>query len=115
MKVTIDLDPDIYRAVKVEAARADRSVRDIVDEALAAWLERLEDAEDAAAAAEALAEYERDGGGAAEGFFRAHAAETRAAYGSPGEADDTGQVGHRGVGADDADTSGAAGALVDEG
>ena len=34
MKVTIDLDPDIYRAIKVEAARADRSVREIVDEAL---------------------------------------------------------------------------------
>jgi hypothetical protein len=82
MKVTIDLDAAIYRAVKVEAARADRSVREIVDEALAAWLERLEDAEDAAAAAEALAEYERDGGVAAEEFFRAHAAETRAAYGA---------------------------------
>ena len=85
MKVTIDLDPDLYRAVKVEAARADRSVREIVDEALAAWLERLEDAEDAAAAMEALTEYERDGGVAAAEFFRAHAAETRAAYGLPGE------------------------------
>ncbi len=85
MKVTIDLDPDVYRAVKVEAARADRSVREIVDEALTEWLERLEGAEDAAAAAEALVEYERDGGIAADDFFRAHAAETRAAYGSPGE------------------------------
>jgi plasmid stability protein len=85
MKVTIDLDPGVYRAVKVEAARADRSVREIVDEALAAWLERLEDAEDTAAAAEALVEYQRDGGVAADDFFRAHAAETRVAYGSPGE------------------------------
>jgi predicted transcriptional regulator len=85
MKVTIDLDPELYRAVKVEAARADRSVREIVDEALAAWLERLEEAEDTAAAAEALAEYERDGGVAADTFFRAHAAETQAAYGSSGE------------------------------
>ena len=85
MKVTIDLDPELYRAVKVEAARADQSVRAIVDEALAAWLERLEDAEDAAAAIEALTEYERDGGVAAAEFFRAHAAETRAAYGLPGE------------------------------
>ena len=83
MKVTIDLDPALYRAVKVEAARADRSVRAIVDEALAAWLERLEDAEDAAAAAEALAEYGRDGGVPADEFFRAHAAETRATFGSP--------------------------------
>ena len=86
MKVTIDLDPEVYRAVKVEAARADRSVREIVGEALAAWLERLEDTEDAATAAEALVEYQRDGGVAADEFFRAHAAETRATYGSPGEA-----------------------------
>jgi len=62
VKVTIDRDPDLYRAVKGEAARADRSVREIVDEALSAWLERLEEAEDAAAAMEALTEYERDGG-----------------------------------------------------
>ncbi len=85
MKVTIDLDPELYRAVKVEAARADRSVREIVNEAIAAWLERLEDAEDAAAAVEALAEYQRDGGVAADEFFRAHAAETRAAYGASGD------------------------------
>jgi predicted transcriptional regulator len=85
VKVTIDLDPELYRAVKVEAARADRSVREIVDEALAEWLERFEDAEDAAAAAEALAEYARDGGVPADEFFRAHAAETRATYGLPGE------------------------------
>ena len=85
MKVTIDVDAGLYRAVKVEAARADRSVREIVDEALAGWLERQEHAEDAAAAAEALAEYERDGGVAAEEFFRSHAAETRAAYGSGGD------------------------------
>jgi predicted transcriptional regulator len=85
MKVTIDIDPELYRAVKVEAARADRSVREIVDEALTSWLERLEDAEDTAAATEALAEYEREGGVAADEFFRAHAAETRATYGSPGE------------------------------
>ena len=85
MKVTIDLDRDLYRAVKVEAARADRSVREVVDEALMAWLERLEDAEDAAAAVEALAEYARDGGVTADEFFKAHAAETRASYGLPGE------------------------------
>ena len=93
MKVTIDLDPGLYRAVKVEAARADRSVREIVDEALAAWLERLEDTEDAAAAGEALAEYEREGGVTADEFFRAHAAETRAAYGSSGTAPGAGSSG----------------------
>jgi len=82
MKVTIDLDADVYRAVKVEAARTDRSVRDIVDEALAAWLDAIEAAEDQASAAAALEEYRRDGGEAAEAFFGSLAAETKATYGA---------------------------------
>jgi predicted transcriptional regulator len=81
MKVTIDLDPERWRAVKVEAARSDRSVRDIVDEALAAWLERTETQEDVTSAEAALAEYRRSGGEAAESFFGSLAAETRATYG----------------------------------
>ncbi len=85
MKVTFDLDPALYRAIKVEAARSDRSVREIVEEALGAWLQQTEEAEDREAAAEALAEYERDGGTAAEDFFRTLAAETKATYGSDGE------------------------------
>ena len=80
MKVTIDVDPDLYRAVKVEAARSDRSVRELVDEALAAWLEALEDAEDIAAADAAVAEYERDGGLDAQEVFRHLAAEHAARY-----------------------------------
>ena len=80
MKVTIDLDPELYRAVKVEAARSDRSVRDIVDAALAAWLEAEESREDRASAVEALAEYRRDGGIAAEEVFGSLAAETQATY-----------------------------------
>lgn len=84
MKVTFDLaDAALYRAVKVEAARGDRSVREIVEEALREWLERQEEAEDRAAATEALAEYERDGGAAADEFFGRLAAETRKRYGSP--------------------------------
>lgn len=82
MKVTIDLDPDLYRAVKVEAARSDRSVRDIVDAALQAWLEAEEACEDRASAAEALAEYRRDGGVAADEVFGSLAAETHATYGT---------------------------------
>jgi hypothetical protein len=82
MKVTLDLDADLYRAAKVEAARADRSVRDLVSDAIAAWLERLEDEEDGASATAALEEYARDGGIAASDFFERHAAETKAAYGS---------------------------------
>ena len=85
MKVTIDLDPDLYRAIKVEAARTDRSVRDVVDEAMEAWLDAAEMQEDRASADAALAEYRRDGGEAAESFFGSLAAETRATYG-PDEA-----------------------------
>ena len=40
MKVTIDLDADLYRSLKVEAARADRSVREVMADALSQWLER---------------------------------------------------------------------------
>lgn len=80
MKVTIELDDELYRAIKVEAARSDRSVREIVDQALAAWLEAAEDAEDLASASAALEEYRRDGGESAEAFFGSLAAETRATY-----------------------------------
>ena len=69
----------------MEAARTDRSVRDVVDEALEAWLEAAETREDRASAEEALAEYRREGGEAAETFFGTLAAETRSAYG-PDEA-----------------------------
>ena len=86
MKVTIDVDGDLYRAVKVEAARTDRSVRDIVDEALEAWLDDAESAEDRASAKAALDEYRRDGGVSAQSFFRSLAAETQATYGSDDEA-----------------------------
>lgn len=83
MKATFDLDQELYRAIKVEAARDDRSVKDVVEEALSAWLEAKEDAEDIADSAAAIAEYERDGGAIEAGeFFRTLAAETREAYGS---------------------------------
>ena len=82
MKVTFDVDADLYRSVRVEAARSDRSIRDVVAEALRLWLEQLEETEDRASAAEALTEYERDGGTAAAEFFDSLAAETRAEYGS---------------------------------
>lgn len=81
MKVTFDIDPDLYRAAKVEAARTDRTVREIVEEALEAWLLAAEDAEDRGSAAAALEEYRRDGGESAEAWFGRQAAETQAAYG----------------------------------
>ena len=82
MKATIDLDDELYRAIKVEAARLDRSVREIVDEALEAWLAKHEEDEDRASAAAALEEYRRNGGEAAESWFAARAAETSASYGT---------------------------------
>jgi plasmid stability protein len=82
MKVTIDLNADVYRAVKVEAARSDRSVRDIVDEALEVWLHTAEEREDRESAEMALAEYKRDGGQADESIFQTLAAETRTSYGT---------------------------------
>lgn len=90
MKATFDIDSDLYRAIRVEAARADRSVRDVVEEALAAWLTRAEEAEDRESAAAALAEYRRDGGASAEEWFGRLAAETKAAYGSGREPADGG-------------------------
>jgi plasmid stability protein len=81
VKVTIDVDADIYRGIKVEAARTDRSVREVVDEALSAWLEEAEEREDRESAAAALEEYQRDGGESAEAFFGTLAAETKATYG----------------------------------
>ena len=85
MKATLDIDADLYRAVKVEAARTDRSIREIVDEALAMWLEASEADEDRASAEAALVEYRREGGAAAEEFLGTLAAETRATYGSDEE------------------------------
>jgi hypothetical protein len=75
MKATFDLDQDLYRAVKVEAARADRSVREIVEEALEAWLARAEEDEDRRSAQAALEEYRRDGGESAESWFSKVAAD----------------------------------------
>ncbi|HEV2005810.1 MAG TPA: ribbon-helix-helix protein, CopG family [Candidatus Limnocylindrales bacterium] len=80
MKATFELDQELYRAVKVEAARSDRSVREIVEEALEAWLERAEEDEDRTSAEAALAEYGRDGGESAESWFSKVAAETKATY-----------------------------------
>ncbi|TME11500.1 MAG: hypothetical protein E6I65_06315 [Chloroflexi bacterium] len=82
MKATFDLDADLYRAVRVEAARADRSVREVVEEALEAWQARTEEAEDRDTAAAALAEYQRDGGESADAWFGKLAAETKATYGT---------------------------------
>lgn len=81
MKVTIAMRDDaLYRSVKVAAARSGRQVRDVVEEALQAWLEAQEDAEDLAASQEALAEYDRNAGVDAVAFFDRLIAEDRVTY-----------------------------------
>jgi hypothetical protein len=82
VKATFDIDGDLYRAVKVEAARSDRSVREVVEEALEAWLALAEDNEDRESAEAAMEEYRREGGESAERWFERQAAETKATYGS---------------------------------
>ncbi len=47
---------DLYRALKVEAVKHNRRLRDVILEAMAMWLEAQEDAEDLAAHREAMAE-----------------------------------------------------------
>lgn len=81
VKVTFDIDAELYRAAKVEAARADRPIREIVEEALEAWLSAAEEAEDRESATDALAEYQRDGGESAGAWFGRLAAEIQATYG----------------------------------
>jgi hypothetical protein len=84
VKITADVDEELYRALKVEAARSDRSVRDAISEAIERWLERQEDEEDLRSAEAALAEYRRVGGVSAAEFFRQLAVEAEATYGDRG-------------------------------
>lgn len=81
MKATIAFrDAELYRIVRMRAAQEDREIRDIVEEALRAWLEAREDAEDVAASVDALAEYAAAGGQDADGFFRRMVADGRVSY-----------------------------------
>lgn len=81
MKVTIAFrDDELYRAIRIRAAQSGRQIRDIVEEALEAWLEAREDEEDIAASLDALAEYEVDGGVDAEAYFQRLVAEQRVEY-----------------------------------
>lgn len=62
MKVTVAFrDDELYRAVKVRAAASGRQVRDIIEEALEAWLDTVETAEDIAISKAEIAAYERGG------------------------------------------------------
>ncbi len=39
-RATVSLDRDLWRRAKVQAAREDRTVGDVVDEAVREWLKR---------------------------------------------------------------------------
>lgn len=81
MKVTIAFRDDaLYRAVRIRATESGRQIRDVVEEALGAWLERQEDAEDLGAAQEALADFDAHGGEEADRFFQRMVAEGRVTY-----------------------------------
>ncbi len=78
MTVVIDND-DLYTAIKVEAARRNRPLKEIVAEALREWLEVQEDLELGPIIEEAMAEYREKGGIEAEEFFRQLEAESKSA------------------------------------
>ncbi len=78
-KMTVMLDDDLYTATKVEAARRNRTLKDVVAEALREWLEVQEDLELAPLIEEAMAEYREKGGIEAEEFFRQLKAERKSA------------------------------------
>lgn len=81
MKVTIAFrDDELYRSIKVIAARSGRQIRDVVEEALAEWLESRETAEDIAVSEEAIAAIERGEGIDATAFFQRMVAEGRVEY-----------------------------------
>jgi len=69
-KLTVMLEDELYTATKVEAARHNRILRDVVAEAITEWLEVQEDLELGKLADEAMAEYEEKGGIEAHEFFR---------------------------------------------
>ena len=78
-KMTVLLNDELYTAAKVEAARRNRRLKDIVAEALHEWLEVQEDLELAPLLDEAMAEYEEKGGIELDEAFRQLDAERKSA------------------------------------
>ncbi len=69
-KMTVVLDDDLYTAAKVEAARRNRPLKEIVAEALQEWLDVQEDIEHGPLIDQARRELRDKGGIEAEEFFR---------------------------------------------
>ena len=81
MKVTIALRDDaLYRSIKIAATRSGRQIRDVVEEALAEWLESRELAGDIAASLDSVAAHERGESVDADAFFERMIAEGRVEY-----------------------------------
>lgn len=78
-KLTVMLDDNLYTATKVEAARRNRPLKEVVSQAIAEWLETQEDLELAPLIEEAIAEYKEKGGVDADEFFRHLEAESKSA------------------------------------
>lgn len=81
MKVTIAFSDELlYRQIKVRAAASGRQIREVVEEALEAWLDAQDNAEDRAGSQAALVEYAASGGVEAGAFFDRMISEGRVAY-----------------------------------
>jgi len=62
-KVTVVFDDDeLYKAIKVEAAKRMRPIKELIAEALELWLEIQEEREDLADYRARMAEYRKEGG-----------------------------------------------------
>jgi len=71
-------DEDLYTEIKVEAARHNRALKDLVTEAVREWLENQQAAELLPALEAARAEWKEKGGTEASEFFQALTTEDRA-------------------------------------
>ena len=72
-------DEALYTAVKVEAARRNRPLKDIITEAVREWLEAQEDAELLSTIEQARIEWKEKGGAEGGEFFRQLRAEEKKA------------------------------------
>ena len=68
-RMTIDLDDNLYTAIKVVSARRHRSAKDIITDALKSWLQDQEDIELKEEIKHIRAEWTETGGMEASEFF----------------------------------------------
>lgn len=68
-RMTIDLDDNLYTAIKVESAKKHRTAKDIITDALKSWLSEQEDKELKEEIKQIRAEWTEKGGMEAGEFF----------------------------------------------